>query len=309
MKNTQLFIFFIALAMGNLQAQMLKGVTSLEGAKKIKESSITVVVASDDAKKVFEKALGDCWSFTKIDEIVVDPNLKSKNEEDGKMYMKLRESKSESLPSYTHSFSTSYGSDGTKKVTDNMTKYSYVSSAYELVISEGGNKSSLAEVFIPLDEEEDLTDDMVYYGLETLQEQLDYLIKSGAKNTMSFIKDKYNSVDPLLKNKTLLVLENQVKVGKKETMDDVLSTYTIGKIDAVDYEKWNQAVVNKEKDMAYLVIVPIPVGGAYVSRYFIMDCSTGNTLAAYQPSAAVGMKGSNVEASVDGKVFEKLSGK
>jgi len=288
-------IFFTLFCVVFTNAQSFKILTSTE-AETIKNNKITIVAPNEEALEDFKTAVEEIWNYSIIEDFIIgDGNLK--NEDKSKLYLKIVEEKSYSMKHHTHSIGN----------TDFY--FRNVSTGYALAVSYGGNKKALIKTYVPIDSEIDaVTTEVIYFGLSALQTQLNYVKESGAKNSMkygSFLKEQ----GPQLKNKELYVLSSVLSIGKKATEDDILSEYS-GEINAVTYEKWSEAIINKEKGIAYLMPVPFPIGGNYMFQYWIVDAETGNVLGVQQKSVGAGNNlAPNVNAKIMSSVNDILLGK
>jgi hypothetical protein len=115
-----------------------------------------------------------------------------------------------------------------------------------------------------------------------------------AMNTVMLVFDKYNLKNSLRTRAKFKAyvgdsIKNRILLIPKELLDDKITESIIskrypGKFKIVPYEEYRNAILNKEKGMAYVMFSPMAVGGKILNIQYIMNTENGFTLGLYVPS-------------------------
>ncbi len=178
-------------------------------------------------------------------------------------------------------------------------RYRYVSSGSAVMLEDGKGKTDVSS-FFPTFEERTVTDEGVGFAVAEMSSLLSNLEKYSIKNNMTFNKP-FRQNAPRLKDKTLFIPEGWLH--DKLEVRDIPAIYE-GKFKIVDYETWSDAIVSK-KDVAYVIVVPFPIGGDFVYLHYLMDAATGDVLFISQPKVAMKVQGFNVSKMNTGYIAEK----
>jgi hypothetical protein len=175
----------------------------------------------------------------------------------------------------------------------------YISDGTGLIIENGKGKT-LASQYIPaFGEDEVVTSEALAFGVSALNYMLTTMVEKNLSSNLKF-KDAYKEHSEKLKTKKLLIPEPWIKdLGAKT----VKETY---KADAeiVGYEEWRDAILGK-KDVAYVIITPVPIGGEFTYVHYLMDAQSGRVYAMTYPKVGVSVMKKNVLKSNTGKINEK----
>ena len=89
----------------------------------------------------------------------------------------------------------------------------------------------------------------------------------------------------------------------KLTKEDIDKNYG-GKYEIVNHEKWANAILNKEKDIAYVMIVPTAISGNFLHRHHLCNAETGRMYDMLQ-NAGVSFNDVNMSKGNKGYVVKK----
>lgn len=166
-------------------------------------------------------------------------------------------------------------------------QYRNISGGAFLVI-ENAKGGVMANCYLPSFEEGGITEEVIAFGCEAISSMLKTMdekqMGSNLKLESTYFKDA-----PALKQKNLLIPEGWLS----NKFDKVLiQTLYTGQYEVCSYEKWRDAILNKE-DVGYVVVVPKPVGGSYLYQHFLMNAKTGMVYAICYPKVSSSMSKSN----------------
>jgi len=106
-----------------------------------------------------------------------------------------------------------------------------------------------------------------------------------------------------LKDKTLLLPKSWL--DSKLTEEQIKKNYTAN-FKIVSHQDWKNAIIEGQKDAAYVILVPVPVGGNYIYQHHIFDAETKKKFyALLQPKAGVSINGLNASKSNTGYINKK----
>jgi hypothetical protein len=270
------------------EGQFLKSteVAQIKGAKII--VSQTGDKETDDA---LEKAVKSHWDFTSDVKSMTYKEAKAMAKTDPSVLIFIVASvKSKSLP---HNVGPAH--NGFQQT------YKSVSSGAAVML-EDGKGHALASSYIPSFGTEGLvTEEVLAFGVSAMNYQLKAMSEKNMANNLK-IKSAYKEQTEKLKSKTLYIPEDWVsdKLDKSK-----IGTLYKANYEVVSYEKWRNAILNKE-DAAYVIVVPQPIGGSFIYVHYLVDAQTGTVYAMCQPKgAAVNVSGVNVSKANTGLINEK----
>jgi hypothetical protein len=166
-------------------------------------------------------------------------------------------------------------------------QYRNISGGAFLVI-ENAKGGVMANCYLPSFEDGGITEEIVGFGCEAISSMLKTMdekqMGSNLKLESTYLKDA-----PALKDKILYIPEGWL--SPKFDKDAIKSIYT-GQFEIVSYEKWRDAILNKE-DVGYAIVVPKPVGGGYVYQHFLVNAKSGKVYAICYPRVATSASKSN----------------
>ncbi|MEO1653771.1 MAG: hypothetical protein AAFU64_09510, partial [Bacteroidota bacterium] len=86
--------------------------------------------------------------------------------------------------------------------------------------------------------------------------------------------------------------------------DDIKELYNFP-VEVVNYETWKEAILKKKEGIAYVVVVPVPLGGKYVYLHYLMDAQTGKVFAIVKPKVGLSIGGINLSKKNTGYINKK----
>lgn len=280
MKNT-LFITLLLLIGIDANAQLSP--LSQSDVQKIKNATLIVALSEDQSfNEEFQSTLKEWWTFCKIGESLPLKEAKKKSKEEKGYYISIESVKSESARHYKNGGYTSSISDG-----------------WAICIKQ--NRENVVKTFIPTYKNEEVDKAILVFGISTMQDMLVSMDKKQMKNFYG-MPDVWKENAPGLKEKTLLIPDFWIH----SKMDQqIIKQYYAGNYKVVDYDTWSKAIINKDKQYAYIMVVPVPVGGDYVYQHHLVSTENGLEYGVTQPKVGVKIGGFNVTKSNSGYIKEE----
>lgn len=237
----------------------------LKEVKEIKECKLIVaqfgIKEQDD---LMMDAVKNYWNFTSDITSMPYKQAKELAKKDPKVFiMFVTSATSKSLP-HDGAFNTSY-----KRV-----------SSGAFMVIENAKGGVMANSYIPTFEG-GLTPEILAFGVSNINCMLKTIEERQLGSNIKVFA-AYKEHSPKLKQKTLYIPEGWVheNLDKAQAEKDYQAKFEI-----VSYEKWRDAILNKE-EVAYVILVPRPVGGKFVYEHYIMDAKTTSVLAISTNNAA-----------------------
>lgn len=278
MKKTIFFAFLLISLSTYAQIPKLKDV------KNLKSSKVIIGLSGNEAlDNDLKSIIKNTWKLSEISESLPLKEAREKAKGDD------------------NTFVLHINSVGTRNAhfdAGSNTKYIFISNGKCIALSTG-KKKPLFRSFIPADGSA-IPKESIKHGVEYIQQILGSMInkKQSAKKALSDFKKKSSE----LKNKTLYIPD--FFLSKKMNESKIREIYG-SNFELVNYSKWSNAILNKTTNVAYVMIIPVPLGGQYVYQHHILDAETGKVLAVLQPKAGVSLYGVNLSASNTGYINKK----
>jgi len=178
-------------------------------------------------------------------------------------------------------------------------KYRYISNGKFIGFS-NGNKKPILKSFIPT-YDNIVPNESIVHGVSYIQEVFRLMIDKNLKGGMKAIAE-FKNQGPDLKNKTLLIPKGWMDTKLSE--EQIKKNYTAN-FKVVSHQDWKNAILNGQKDAAYVILAPIPIGGNYLYQHHICDAETKKFYALIQPKAGVSINGINASKSNTGYINKK----
>lgn len=276
-------MLFWVLICTTLSAQVAK----LDDIRAIKNSKVIVGLSgNDELDEILRRVITKYWSFS---EVIAFENAETATKkaklDDNLMVLKLGKKVG---------YSPSHSTPGSNN------KYKYITEGHQIEIGTGKNKL-LVSVLIPTFKDDEITEEILVYGISTLQHLCKTMDDNNLKSNMK-IKDVYKENTPQLKNKTLYIPE--FWLSPKFDINEIKNLYD-AKIKVVSYEDWRNAILTGEEGIAYVMVVPTPSGGNYVYLHYLVDAHTSNVYAFVYPKVSGSIAGINVTKSNTGFINDK----
>ncbi len=246
--------------------------------KAIKECKLIVAeFGLEKADKDMMEAVKNYWTFTTDVSSMPYKQAKEMAKKDDKIMIMY----------FTTATSKSLKHDGAFN-----TEYQFVSTGGMMVI-ENAKGGVMVNSYIPLFGEGGITPEILAFGVTNIN----YLLKTMEdKNLGSNLKYEgaYKENSPALKSRKLLIPEGWISA--KFDKAEISKLYT-GEYEVVSYERWRDAILNKE-NVAYTIIVPRSVGGKFLYHHFLMDAGKCMVYAVITPTgASLDLGGNNINLS------------
>jgi hypothetical protein len=252
-----------------VKAQILK----LSTVEEIKESKIVVSLTEDEKlNEIWKSAIQERWGFTEIIDFVPEDAAFDK--------LKAKE------VDYVLYLNTKYKARS-RTYNNNGFRYVYENEGMSIELRDRKRTYDALQFIPPFGDDNEYADAFVNFGIDALQYQFEVLIKNNLKSNLT-AGDEYNEYASELKDKTLLILSGWIH--KKTTIEEVKELYD-GSIEVVPFEDWKEAILEKQEDRAYVVVVPHPMGRTTIYLHYLMDAATGRVLGLGHPKRSFGVFG------------------
>ncbi|MEM9023774.1 MAG: hypothetical protein AAGB22_08525 [Bacteroidota bacterium] len=259
-------------------------IIGLEKVKEIKSAKMIVGLTDDeDLNASLRVAVDSFWTFNRVVEYLPLEEAKKKAKEDDKLMV------------------LSIGSTTSKSLTHDRVQYSYryVSKGKTVEISRG--KKAILKQHIPAyGKDEAVSAEAIGFGLAAMQHICSTMVRKKLKNSLK-LKSTLKESSTRIRSKTLYIPEGWL--SEKLDKSAVKDLYG-GKVKVVSYEEWRDAILTKQKGIAYTMVVPVPIGGDYVYVHYLMDAEKGRLYAALQKTG-VKVQGINLSKSNTGYITKK----
>lgn len=249
------FLFFISV---NAQLPKYKSI------KNITTSEVIVGLTADEKlNETLKTMLNDFWTVCPVtSEMPLNDALNKAKANDNVYVLFLGSLTSKSIK---------------HKYNENLA-YNYVSKGKYLGLSNGG-KNDIFRSFIPAVEDK-LPKESIAHGINYMQQIITTMLKdksSGIKALATCIKSKSNT-----KNKTLYIPKMFLD---EKTTETVIKKYYTSNYKIVSYTDWKNAIINKEENIIYTIMVPTPIGVDYIYKHLVMDAGNGTIYDSAQPKS------------------------
>jgi len=264
-----LFVASLLLVAFTSQAQLLKKST----VESIQSGKIVVALTEDEkVNEIWKAALNDRWSFADLIDFV--------NEEEAFDMLKADE------VDYVLFLNTNVTSRS-RSYDRGTYSYYYTSKGMAIEVRSGKRSNAAIQYIPPFGDDNEYAETFINFGVDALEYQFETILSKDLKSNM-FLYGEYNENASMLKEKTLLILANWLH--KKTTIEEAKELYE-APIEVVPFADWKEAILQKQEDKAYVVVVPAMANGKYVYLHYLMDSATGNVIGMGQPKVSVGIYG------------------
>jgi hypothetical protein len=169
----------------------------------------------------------------------------------------------------------------------NSNSYRMVSGGSFLAI-ENSKGGIMANCYLPSFQDVGITEEIIAFGCEAISSMLKTMDEKQMGSNLK-LESAYVKGAPALKEKNLYIPEGWL--SDKFDKNEIKALYT-GPYEIVSYEKWRDAILNKE-DVGYVIIVPKPVAGSYLYQHFLVNAKTGMVYAICYPRVSTSVSKSN----------------
>ncbi len=113
---------------------------------------------------------------------------------------------------------------------------------------------------------------------------------------LQYLRIKYRWEEIEKENQAIKIAKEQgLKYIPKMFLNEKLTEASIKKYYDSNFkiatqEEWKEAIISRKNDVAYLILVPVPVSGDYIYQHYIVDAETSKIYALLQPKAGIAMK-------------------
>jgi hypothetical protein len=231
-------------------------------------------------------AVKEFWKFTEVAEFLPIAKAQEKaNADEQYLVIKLGTIVSRSLPMGHRGAKESYKQKTGSDTGFDDNPWRNVSSGQIIEIT--GKKDRLAWVYIPMYSKENyITKEILYYGVAALHSLTETMDKTPLKTNWKLISTYNDSKPKDIKTKTLLLAD--VWLDEKVKPEDIKKIYP-GKVEVVSYDTWKEAILSRNSEFTYSIVVPVPSGGDYNFEHHLMDASKGTFSGIAAPKVAVKM--------------------
>ncbi|HKJ47974.1 MAG TPA: hypothetical protein VJ973_02735 [Christiangramia sp.] len=265
MRTKVLLALAITLTLNSFgQIPKLKEIKNLENG-----NLIIGLTGNDKLDEDFKDVVEAQWKLGKITEYLPMEEARDKAKEDDNTYAL-----------YIDSFSTkSFRHEGMNNV-----DYKTVSEGTCVALSDG-SKKPIFRSFIPAYKGNIVSKESLVHGVNFIHQVSEKMISENLKSAMKTLS-LYEDEGKNLAQKTLYIPQGMIheKFDKSEISEFYGSEYKV-----VPRSEWSNVIVSHEKDAAYVMIVPVPVGGKYMYQHHIIDAETGMIYGLLQPKAAMSL--------------------
>ena len=131
-----------------------------------------------------------------------------------------------------------------------------------------------------------ISDEIVVYGIMKIQYTMRKVESGGKIPLLKFQKVLIFPFGKELKNKKMLIPKEWCTLETNEIKEYYKSDFEL-----VDYSVVKKAIIEKQKDVAIVYIVPVPSGSTYTYMQYVFDPETGKIFALSYDMVSVGIKG------------------
>ncbi len=244
----------------SLSAQTLK----LKDIKDIQTSKIIIGLTGNKKLDTYLKNIThDFWTLCPVDKALPVDEALEKAKNDNQLY--VLHLGAEKGNSFTHESVDSW-------------RYEYISNGKHIALS-SGDEDILIKSYIPAYGNHVIPEESIVHGLRYIQEVCTLMIEKEIKKSNKAISEFQNN-NSNLKEKTLLF--------PKDWLDNALTEKKIKKMykgiaEVVSHKEWKNAILKREKNKAYVIVIPIPVEEGYSYQHHICDTETNAFYGVLQP--------------------------
>lgn len=150
-----------------------------------------------------------------------------------------------------------------------------------------GDGNRLIRIYIPsLGDNNMNADEITAFAISSMQYLCKEMDEKKLKNNMKWESD-YKLHSPEIKSKTVYILD--ASLSEKMVIGEIKNYYPFP-IEVVSYEKWKNAILNKEDGIVYCIIVPFPMAGTILFMHYLIDSKNGIVYAVPKSSDKVTKK-------------------
>ncbi|MFS4457382.1 hypothetical protein [Maribacter sp. 2304DJ31-5] len=280
----KILFFLTILTFTNTIAQIPK----LKQIKNLKDSKVIIGLSGyEDVDENLVRMVNKFWDLCPISEALPMEEAIGKAKDNDNLYAIY-------LSSYESQSFWKYGLDNIK--------YKSLSVQYFIGFSSGSGKAIMISG-IPVFNDE-FTDESIAHGVNYINQIFGMMLDNevNAMKTLGLIKEK----GTLLNDRILYMPEWMV--DKKLDENEISEIYG-GQFKIVSDFEWSRAILNKKEGVAYSIIIPAAVGGAYVFQHHVCDAETGQVLGIKYPkpafSISAGIKSYNLSSANKGFIAKK----
>lgn len=217
----------------------------------------------------FKDVVQDIWKLGTITASLPEKEARDKARQDENTYVL-----------YIDSFITkSFRHEGKNNI-----DYKTVSEGTCIALSDG-SKKPVFRSFIPAYNRTIVPKESLVHGVNLINQVSMKMITENLKNAMKTMSS-YEEEGKNLKNKTLYIPVGMIheKFDISEIAEFYDSDYKV-----IPRSEWSDVIISHKNDAAYVIIVPVPVGGKYMYQHHIVDAETGKIYGLLQPKVAVSL--------------------
>ena len=243
-------------------------IPKLKEIKNLKNGNLIIgLTGNDKLDEDFKEVVEDQWKLGKITEYLPLKEARDKAKEDENTYVL-----------YLGSFTTkSFRHEGANNI-----DYKTVSEGTCVALSDG-SKKPVFRSFIPTYKGNIVPKESLVHGVNFIHQVSEKMISENIKSAMKTLS-LYEDEGKKLEGKTLYIPAGMIheKFDKSE-----ISEYYDADYKVVPRSEWSDVIISHQNDAAYVMIVPVPVGGKYMYQHHIIDAETGMIYGLLQPKAAM----------------------
>jgi len=279
----------------NVFAQIPK----LEHIKNLKESKVIIGLSdNDELNGELKKMVNNHWTLCQIDSSLPFKEAQEKAKQDDNLYV-IYVSTMTSRSLKHQAAGTGVGADMSNYYPDSKWDFRLVSASKFVGLS-NGNRKPLMRSYIP-DSNGYIPAESIAHGINFMQTLFTSMIEEqkGAMKVIGLYKKEAKE----LANKTLYI--PKVWLHKKLTAEIITKEYGSTNYKLVSYEEWKDAILNKQEGIAYVILIPVPLGGQYVFQHHIFDSATKQLYAISQSKVAASFFAQNLSKANTGYISKK----
>jgi hypothetical protein len=265
--------------------------------QKVKQSKMIVALTGDaETDEGIQKAIKSFWTFT-------SPDVSTMSYQEAKAMAKGKDSIVILTVAHAKSKSSKQKGRvfGIGPIVLKEADFRNVSYG-TCVIIEDGKGNVLVSSYIPtFGENDNITPEVLTFGISSMNYLLSVMDEKKLASNLKAKSAFKEKAKDLLKEKTLYIPKDWL--DEKVSLEEVSKTYSAS-VEVVSYEVWQETIVGR-KDKAYVIVVPMPVGGDFVYVHYLMDAKTGMVYASCAPKAAMKMNGINLSKANTGLINSK----
>lgn len=263
MKTNFLLILAMSVSFSCLaQIPKLKEIENLENG-----NLIIGLTGNDKIDDDFKEVVNELWTLGKVTEFLSLDEARKKAKEDDNTYVL-----------YIDSFTTiSFRYEGAGNF-----DYKTVSEGTCIALSDG-SKKPVFRSFIPTYNGNIIAKESLVHGVNFIHQVSEKMIEEKLKSATKTMA-LYEEEGKKLKEKTLYIPVGMIheKFNKNE-----IEEFYEGDFKVVSRTEWRDVILSHQKGAAYVMIVPVPVGGKYMYQHHIIDAETGMIYGLLQPKVAM----------------------